>query len=231
VLVDLDGALIRGGRAVPGAAAFVAQHHSRLALVSNNSSDTPETLSLALARLGFAIGPQRMFLAGAVAIEEIAARHPGARLLLAGSAALKAMAVDEGLVLEERDPDAVLIARDESFDYTKLARAANAVRGGAKFYAANSDLFQRGPGDAVIPEAGALLLSVMGLAGRSPDRVFGKPHGPLLSRAMAFLGSRASEVVMIGDTPATDGLGADESGIGFIEVGERAGRTVADLVF
>jgi FMN phosphatase YigB (HAD superfamily) len=48
---------------------------------------------------------------------------------------------------------------------------------------------------------------------------------------MAYLGLRDNEAVMIGDNPATDGVGAGEAGVGYVEVGDRAGRTIADLVF
>lgn len=231
LLLDLDGTLIRGGAPIDGAVAFVARHQSNLAIVSNNSSDTPKTLATQLRRLGFSINPQQIFLAGTVAVEQIAALHQGARLMLLGSSALKGFAAQEGLILDDQDPELVLIARDESFDYGKLARSANAIRRGAKFYVTNADVSHPGAGDWLVPEAGALMLAVMGIAGRSPDRVFGKPHGLLLSRAMAFLGLRDHETVMIGDNPATDGLGASEAGVGYVEVGDRAGRTIADLVF
>jgi 4-nitrophenyl phosphatase len=231
LLLDLDGTLIRGGAPIAGAVAFVARHQSNLAIVSNNSSDTPKTLAAQLRRLGFSINPQQIFLAGAVAVEQIAALHQGARLMLLGSTALKTFATQEGLILDDQNPELVLIARDESFDYGKLARSANAIRRGAKFYVTNADVSHPGAEDWLVPEAGALMLAVMGIVGRSPDRVFGKPHGLLLSRAMAFLGLRDHEAVMIGDNPATDGLGASEAGVGYVEVGDRAGRTIADLVF
>ncbi|MFY7959659.1 MAG: HAD-IIA family hydrolase [Elsteraceae bacterium] len=231
LLLDLDGTLIRGGAPIAGAIDFVARHQSRLAIVSNNSSDTPKTLAAQLRRMGFSINPEQIFLAGAVAVEQIAALHPEARSMLLGSPALRAFATQEGLILEDQSPDLVLLARDESFDYGKLARSANAIRRGATFYVTNADVSHPGAEGSVVPEAGALMLAVMGVVGRSPDRVFGKPHGLLLARAMAFLGLRDHEAVMIGDNPATDGVGASEAGVGYVEVGDRAGRTVADLEF
>jgi FMN phosphatase YigB (HAD superfamily) len=40
-----------------------------------------------------------------------------------------------------------------------------------------------------------------------------------------------SHAVMIGDNQTTDGLAAQNAQIRFIEVGDRVGRTVADLTF
>jgi 4-nitrophenyl phosphatase len=231
LLLDLDGTLIRGGAPIEGAVAFVALHQPKLTIVSNNSTDTPKSLATQLRRFGFAISPEQIFLAGAVAVEQIASLHPGGRLMLLGSTALKAYATQEGLILDDQNPELVLIARDESFNYDKLARSANAIRRGAKFYVSNADVSHPGAAGWLVPEAGALMLAVMGVVGRSPDLVFGKPYGLLMARAMAFLGLRDHEAVMIGDNPATDGVGATEAGIGYVEVGDRAGRTVADLVF
>jgi HAD superfamily hydrolase (TIGR01450 family) len=231
LLLDLDGTLIRGGAPIEGAVAFVARHQSSLAIVSNNSSDTPKTLATQMRRMGFSINPEQIFLAGAVAVEQTAVLHPGARVMLLGSAVLRTFAAQEGLLLVDEEPDLVLLARDESFDYDKLARSANAIQRGAKFYVTNADVAHPGSGAWLTPETGALMLAVMGIVGRSPDRVFGKPEGLLLARAMAYLGLRDNEAVMIGDNPATDGVGDGEAGVGYVEVGDRAGRTIADLVF
>ena len=229
VLIDLDGTLIRGGRPIPGATTFVARHQSNLAIVSNNSSDTPGTLAACLKDMGFPITAEQIFLAGAIAVEQIAMLHPGAAIHLLGSDPLKDLARAKGLAVDQPAAKAVLVARDEDFTYGKLAKAANAIRRGAKFYAANADLSHPGADYWLTPETGALTLSIAAVVGRSPDMVFGKPHGLLLSRAMAYLGLRPDEAVMIGDNPATDGLGAREAGVGFIEVGDRAGRTINEI--
>ena len=47
----------------------------------------------------------------------------------------------------------MLIARDESFSYGKLAAAANAIALGAKFYVSNADVYHPGAGVWRVPEA------------------------------------------------------------------------------
>lgn len=79
--------------------------------------------------------------------------------------------------------------------------------------------------------AGSLLLAVMAIAGRSPDKVFGKPAGHMLKKAPRRLHVPGSSAVMIGDNPAMDGFAVQEAHIRFIEVGGRVGRTVANLTF
>lgn len=231
VLLDLDGTLIRGGKAIEGAVGFVARHAGRIAIVSNNSSDTAQTLSVKLSELGFDLQPNRVYLAGVTALEYLAEAHAGERLMILGSSDLIAQAQTFGLVVTDAAPDAVLIARDENFNYGKLAAAANAIASGARFYVSNADVYHPGTGEWRVPEAGSLMLAVMAIAGRSPDKVFGKPDGHMLKQALRRLHVPGSHAVMIGDNPTTDGLAARNAQIRFIEVGDRVGRTVADLTF
>lgn len=48
ILCDLDGCLISGDRVLPGAGALLDLAGDRLVILSNNSTDTPATLSLRL---------------------------------------------------------------------------------------------------------------------------------------------------------------------------------------
>ncbi len=229
LLLDLDGTLIRGGRAITGAVDFVNANRTRIAIVSNNSSDTVETMSVMLGTLGFDIRPSRIFLAGMMALEYLAASHAGGRVMILGSSTLIAHAQALGLTIESHAPEAVLVARDENFNYGKLAEAANAIVAGAKFYVSNADVYHPGEGNWRVPEAGSLMLAVMAIAGRSPDKVFGKPDGNMLRQALRRLHVPGSQAVMIGDNRSTDGLAAQDAQIRFIEVGDRVGRTVGDL--
>jgi HAD superfamily hydrolase (TIGR01450 family) len=231
LLVDLDGTLIRGGEVIDGAISFVARHRDRIVLVSNNSTDTPQTMVSKLTRLGLHIPQRRIFLAGFIAVNHLAAIHPGVRAMIVASPDIRAHAATRGLLLVDDTPDIVLIARDESFDYARLAVAANAVAGGAKFYVSNNDVAHPGAGRWRVPETGSLMLAVMAVSGRSPDRVFGKPDGHMLREALRTVHVCASRAVMIGDNPATDGLAAQDALVRFIEVGDRVGRTVANMSF
>ncbi len=217
-LVDLDGTLLSGAQAYPRAAAFLRHLGERCAIVSNDAESTPLLLSGKLRRLGLALPPERIVLAGTAALEHVAARHPGARLMLLGSPALRRHAKTLGLDTEAGEPEVVLLARDRAFSYAKLARAANALRGGAALVVANPDLVHPGPGGAVIPETGALLAALEACAGPVARTVVGKPEPILFRRALDVLGVAAADAVMIGDNPDTDGVGAARLGIRFLQV-------------
>ncbi|KAF0231192.1 MAG: HAD hydrolase family [Beijerinckiaceae bacterium] len=229
LLLDLDGTLIRGGQAIPGAVEFVSRHHSRIAIVTNNSSDTPASMAARLGEMGLNIPSDLIFLAGVSAAEHIAREHPGKTVMILGSPELKAFASSLGLELSDHRPEIVLVGRDESFNYAKLATAGNAVAAGAKFYASNSDVFHPGPVCLRVPETGSLTVAIMALAGRSPDRVYGKPDAHMLVRALERLQRPRASAIMIGDNPTTDGQAARNANIRFIEVGDHVGRSIADV--
>src|SRR3989338_8012717 len=64
VLADLDGCLISGAQLLPHALDLFDRCGDRLWIVSNNSSDTADTLAARLAAMGFAMQAAQIVLAG-----------------------------------------------------------------------------------------------------------------------------------------------------------------------
>ncbi len=221
-LVDLDGTLIHGRTLLPGALDLLHWVRNRFAVVSNDAEHTPRQMALMLQRLGVDVPESRIVLAGATTIDLLASEQPRARVLLLASAALQRYAVRAGLRLADETPDVVVIARDRRFSFARLAKAANAVRGGAALVATNPDRSHPGPGGTVVPETGALLSAVLSCVGPVPHRVIGKPEPALFLAGLARLGADAANAVVIGDNPETDGLGAKRLGICYLHV--EAGR-------
>ena len=217
-LIDLDGTLVCGGRAMPGAHAFLEACAGRFVVVSNDAEHTPAELAGDLQRLGLAVPANRIVLAGAVALDEIAARRPGARVLVLASEALARHAGEHGLRPVRNRPDVVFLGRDRRFSHQRLALAANAVRAGAELVVANPDLVHPGPGGAVVPETGALLAALLACTGPVDYRLIGKPEPTLFAAGLALLGLPKRAVAMLGDNPRTDGEGARRFGVRYVEI-------------
>lgn len=217
-LVDLDGTLVRAGRTLPGAHAFLEQLEGRFVIVSNNAEHTPLELSRGLKRLGLHVGQRRIVLAGTTALDEIARLRPRARVLMMASKSLMAHARDLGLMPVQTRPDLVFLGRDRHFSYEKLALAANAVSDGAELVAANPDLVHPGDNGAVVPETGALLAALLACTGPVPHRIVGKPEPALFEAGLKLLGLPRRAVLMVGDNPATDGEGARRLGLRYFEL-------------
>jgi HAD superfamily hydrolase (TIGR01450 family) len=226
LLLDLDGTLVRGGAAVEGAVKLVRALGAHCAVVSNNSVDSAETVSAALARLGLEIPPARVVLAGDLALDTIAARRPGARVMMAGGGARLAA---RGLRAAESGAEFVLLTRDPAIDLAQLGNAAVQVRAGARLIVANPDLWHPGPDGSRVPETGAALAAVLACAGDVPYEVVGKPEPGLFLRALAAMGADADRALVVGDNPATDGRGARALGIACAIVGDDPDAAWPDL--
>jgi HAD superfamily hydrolase (TIGR01450 family) len=227
VLLDLDGTLVRGGTAVEGAVPLVRALGARCAVVSNNSVDSADTVSAALARLGIDVPPRRVVLAGEAALDAIAGWRPGARVKMLGGDG--SLAASRGLVAAAADADFVLLTRDPAVDLAAIAAAADAVRAGAKLVVANPDLWHPGPGARRVTETGAVLAALLACAGDVPYTVVGKPEPALFARALAALDARADRALVGGDNPATDGRGAQMLGIACAIVGAHPEAAWPDL--
>lgn len=227
VLADLDGCLAAGNRPLPGAAELAARLGARLRVVSNNSNETADSLSAALAAGGLAIPPTRILLAGETLLRTLAAERPGARVLLAAAGALPDLAGALGLVPDDAQPEVVVLCRDTSFDYARLQAIAAALAGGAALWAANPDLSHPGAGGRIVPETGALLAAVQAVAPQVRPRLFGKPQPALYLAALDGLDPGAA--VMLGDNPATDIAGARALGLPALLLGRQPEAAAPDL--
>lgn len=230
ILCDIDGCLIAGDTTLPGAAELVSRFGDRLIAISNNSTDTPKTLEARLGRLGLEIPAERIVLAGATAIDEIALSSPRARLALFGSRTLADHALSTGLVLVEDHADFALLTRDVNFSYERLVRLLRLISAGTKLIVANIDATHPGSDGGLVPETGALLGAVRTCLPDLKYRAIGKPEEALFRIALRKAGVGAHDAVLIGDNPATDGEGAHRLGMAFAAIGNGAARNIAELM-
>jgi pyridoxal phosphatase len=218
VLADLDGCLVAGERALPGAAALVARAGARLWIVSNNSTDTAPTLARRLARLGLAVGPERLVLAGEATLRRIAAEAPGARVALFAAEPLQGLARDLGLVHDRARPDLALLARDTGFGFADLAELIALAHRGVPLWLANGDATHPGPAGVPQPETGALFAALAAAVPGLVPACLAKPAPDLIHAALARAGAAPAEAVFLGDTPATDGEAARRAGVRFVRI-------------
>lgn len=218
ILADLDGTLIFGSAPAPGATELLARFEGRSAVVSNYSTVTGIEMSNRLLRMGLSMPPEHIFLAGEVALRELARNHPGSRLLCVMAAPMRQLARDLGFELVEQNPDVVLVGRDLDLTYPRLVAAMQAVHSGARIYATNPDLSHPGEGARPVPETGSLLAAVLAAAPGTEVVMFGKPEPSLFEAGLRAVKSMPLRAVMLGDNPDTDVRGAAALGIPTIQI-------------
>ncbi|MEM5431398.1 HAD-IIA family hydrolase [Cupriavidus oxalaticus] len=218
-LIDLDGTLMREGVPLPGAARMLECLHGRHVVVSNNSADTAQTLALRLHAAGMPVAADSIVLAGQATVDLVARLHAGKRILMIGSAVLRAYAAARGCVLVEEGAEVVLLALDQDFRYATLRAAVNALRRGAPLIVSNPDTSHPAADGGLVPETGTLMHAIVQCAGVAPALVVGKPEPELFMEGLRRLGARAADTLVIGDNPLTDALGAARLGMDYLLVG------------
>ncbi|MEO3870664.1 HAD-IIA family hydrolase [Nonomuraea sp. B12E4] len=216
LLLDLDGVVYLGSRAVPGAPAALeaAQRRGvRLAYVTNNSSRTPAAIAAHLRELGAPATVADVVTSAQAAARLVAERVPaGSNVLVVGGSGLRLAMRDRGLrpvTTAAESPVAVVQGIAPGLSYGLLSEGALAVRQGALFVASNADTtmpIQRG----IVPGNGAMVRVIATATGVEPVYA-GKPDPPLHRESMIRTGARRPLVV--GDRLDTDIEGASNAGV------------------
>jgi 4-nitrophenyl phosphatase len=202
VVLDLDGCLVKGPDAIPGAAEAVSRIRAGSVAVryfTNDSSKTPADMARRLTGHGIDARPGEILTSGIVAARYAAREHPGGRVLAIGGPALRETLEEAGLKpVDDATAEVVVVGRDVDFSYDKLEVACRAIWAGAVFIATNRD--RRVPvADGFVPGTGALVSAIAWATNRRP-KVMGKPSVLAGRAAIESLGLDPAEVAVVGDS-------------------------------
>lgn len=214
VLLDLDGTVYVGDRAVPGAPEAIERLRAdgvRLAFVTNDPQSARAEYETRLAAVGVAAVPDEVVTAAWATAQLVAEEHPGARVLALGSAAWRQEHCDAGLSLVD-DPAAaevVSLGGERDFGFLQLQAAVRAVLGGAVLFAANRDRTFPDVGGPS-PGVGAIVAAVE-YAAQTQARIAGKPEAGMFHEARRLLGD--GTYLMCGDRVDADVAGGFAAGM------------------
>ena len=237
LLVDLDGVVYTGADPVAGVAAVLTARvraGDEVVYITNSSTGYRTEYAARLLDLGAPVAADHVVSSARATALYLASRNPRPRRVLAlGTDGFRRELEDVGLAVvmagdaaERRRtegldaveaagfPDAVVVGLDRSLTYERIALAAEVIRGGVPFIAANQDSVF--PGERCLwPGAGGLVAAVQDAAGIAPIAI-GKPGRYLLDEAARVVGRSASEAVVIGDSLVSDLLAARAVGARFV---------------
>lgn len=217
-VLDLDGVVWTGDEPVVGAPETIRSLRDagkRLAFVTNNSSQTPETYAKKLADVG-AQGDAHEVVTSADAVAKLMeARVPALRgraaFVIGGPGLVERVAELGVRATNGEDPTAcslVIVGWDRELTYEKLRRATLAIRAGATFVASNADATYPAP-DGLWPGCGAIVAALRTSTGVEP-MIAGKPQPIMLEVAQQRVGG--SPALAVGDRIETDVLAAQAVG-------------------
>lgn len=220
VFFDMDGVIYVGQRLLPGVQEFLdylTASGRRYLFVTNNATMTAVQFAAKLARLGLTVAPEHILgSAEATAAWLTNQVHLGwkpGKVIVMGQAGLRDALRAAGFELTDDPFAATYAVAGAHFEvtYRELADAALAIRNGACFIGTNTDRTfpsERG----LIPGAGSMLALLEAATDVQPT-VIGKPNPPMFEIALARVGLRPDQVMMVGDRYDTDIAGAIELGM------------------
>lgn len=220
-ILDVDGTVVRGDVALPGAPEALdalSEAGVRRLFLSNNPAKEPAAYERRFERAGLSVSREEVLTSGVVTTRYLLDEHADDALFVVGDPALVDQFEDAGLTVVDagEDADAVVASLDRTFDYDDVCEAMWTLRGtDVAFYGTDPDMVIPAA-ERDVPGSGAVINAIAGPAGRTPDRILGKPAETTRRMALDALDVAPEECLVVGDRLDTD-----------IALGARAGMTTA----
>lgn len=215
MLLDLDGVVYIGAKAVPAAPEAIGKARAagtRVAFVTNNAGRTPARIAEHLTHLGVPAVPQDVITSAEAAARLVADRFPrGSDVLVVGDTGLRQAVRRMGLrpvTIADEATVAVVQGYSRSISRDLLDQGALAVARGAFYVAANAD--STAPSEwGNTPANGSFVRVIAHATGVEPV-IAGKPMRPLHEEGILRTG--ATHPLIVGDRLDTDIEGATTHG-------------------
>lgn len=217
LLLDMDGVLYHGERAIPGAVEFMlAVAELPHTFITNNPILPSAAVADRLQRLGFRRPQEQQIITSAEATALwLSQQKVGFRYFAVGAPGLH-MALSQRGIADRETVDFVVIGEGAGIDYDAIATGVNLIlKQEARLVCTNPDhsvdAFIDGQ-HRVLPGGGALVAPFAIATEREPIYI-GKPYPLLYQIALERLGVSPPQCLMIGDRPDTDIAGAAALGM------------------
>lgn len=213
-ICDMDGVIYHGNRLLPGVKEFVDwlyRENKNFLFLTNASERSPKELQQKLWRMGLEVDESHFYTSALATARFISSQAPGCSAYVIGGAGLIMALHDEGITMNDVDPDYVVIGEGNTYNYENILKAVRLVTNGAKLIGTNSDL--TGPSeDGIIPACRAMIAPIELATGKTAYFV-GKPNPLMMRTGLRILGVHSAEAVMIGDRMDTDMVAGIETGL------------------
>jgi 4-nitrophenyl phosphatase len=220
LLIDMDGVLWRGSQPMPQLVdffTFLHQHEIKYAMLTNNSSKTPQRYQQQLAEFGVEVSAGDIITSARATAQYLAEQNPpGTPVYVIGMDGLQQALLERGFELvddaaEPGNVEHVVVGWDRDLTFAKLADATLHIRAGASFVGTNPD--RNWPGDrGLIPGAGAILAALQAASDVEPT-IVGKPYPLMYEIAANNFSSAKNKTAMLGDRLDTDTRGGQDAGL------------------
>lgn len=213
-ICDMDGVIYHGNKLLPGVREFVDwlyKEKKHFLFLTNSSERSPKELQQKLWRMGLDVDESHFYTSAQATAKFISSQAPSCSAFVIGGAGLIMALHDEGITMNDVDPDYVVIGEGNSYNYESIVKAVRLVLAGAKLIGTNSDL--TGPSeDGILPACRAMIAPIEMATGQSAYFI-GKPNPLIMRTGLRILGVHSEDAVMIGDRMDTDVVAGIETGL------------------
>lgn len=204
-LLDMDGTFYLGDRPIERSLEFIDTLRStgrEFLFLTNNSSKHKGILAEKLRSMGLVIQDDDVFTSGEATAIYLKGIQPGARLYVVGTPALEEEFISHGFILDDQDPEYVVLGFDTTLTYAKLWKLCDFVREGRPYLATHPD-FNCPIEGGWMPDIGGMIAFVKACTGVEP-LVIGKPHAAIVNALTIKTSMDRSCMAMVGDRLYTD---------------------------
>ncbi|MDR0405718.1 MAG: HAD-IIA family hydrolase [Clostridiales bacterium] len=213
-ICDMDGVIYHGDTLLPGVREFVGwiyREGKKFLFLTNASGKTPKELRQKLWRMGLDVDEGHFYTSALATAKFLSRQSPGCSAYVIGDPGLFNALHDEGITINEIDPDYVIVGETKNYNFDSIQRAMTYVLNGAKLIGTNTDL--TGPSETgMIPACRALVTPIEAVTGKTAYYV-GKPNPLMMRTGLQMLGVHSEEAAMVGDRMDTDIIAGIESGL------------------
>ncbi len=213
-ICDMDGVIYHGNRLLPGVHEFldwIKREEKQFLFLTNNSGYTPKELQQKLLRLGIEVDEHCFYTSALATASFLNSQSPKCSAYVLGEPGLINALYDVGVIMNNVNPDYVVVGETYSLNYEMLERATYLVNKGARLIGCNSDL--TGPTEQGMAPACKALISPIELATGVTAYFVGKPNPLMMRNAMKQIGAKTEETVIVGDRMDTDIMAGVEAEI------------------
>ena len=210
----MDGVLYHGNKLLPGVKEFVDwlyKEDKKFLFLTNSSASSPRELQLKLSRMGLDVDQSHFYTSALATAKFVSNQKPGASAYVIGEPGLLNALHDAGILINNIDPDYVIIGETQNYNYDSMCKAVRLVLNGAKLIGTNTDL--TAPVEQGIVPACRALVSPIEMATGKAAYYVGKPNPLMMRTGLQMLGVHSQDAAIVGDRMDTDIIAGIESGL------------------
>lgn len=219
-LIDLDGVVYIGNQILPGSKEGIEKLRKlgkKVYFLTNDPRFLRQEICARLSLLGIEACPEDCISSGWATADYLAQHNIGSVYVI-GTESLKTEIRNQGIkVIEHGQCRAVIVGYDDDTVFRQIQQAVRYIEKGAQFIATNDD--GSFPGSTGYCVATGAIVKAIQMASRQRPIIIGKPYPHIFSAALKNI-DRTARIVMIGDNPDIDILGAHQFGLAALLVSE-----------